>query len=262
MNVSINTCRKSLYDEHQRINSTLELSILFNIKTHHLPKLLPKTSTSTMSTPNTYTAWTIPATATKLSDLTKQEKAIPTPGPKQVLLKLTAASLNYRDVLISTRSPQYPGNHKPDLVPGSDGAGIIYSTGADSAWTDKKGLAVIFNQNGWLSGDFQNMDLSTILGGTSQDGTLQEYLVLPDEWIVAQPPSLSAVEAACLTTAGATAWFAIRGGLDGRLDGSVGDWKGAWTDRRLEGKWVLTLGTGGVSCFAIQVSCCLCCKVK
>ncbi|KAI4632372.1 uncharacterized protein J4E87_001844 [Alternaria ethzedia] len=207
-----------------------------------------------MSTPTTYTAWTVPAAATKLSDLRKQEKTIPTPGPKQVLLKMTAASLNYRDVLISTRSPQYPGDHKPDLVPGSDGAGIIHSTGAGSTWSDKKGLAVMFNQNGWLSGDFRNLDFATILGGTSQDGTLQEYLVLPDEWIVEQPKNLTAIEAASLTTAGATAWSAIRGQLDGRLDGSVGDWIGGWTDRRLEGKWVLTLGTGGVSCFAIQIA--------
>jgi NADPH:quinone reductase-like Zn-dependent oxidoreductase len=167
---------------------------------------------------------------------------------------MTAASLNYRDVLISTRSPQYPGNHKPNLVPGSDGAGVIYSTGADSNWKDKKGLAVVFNQNGWLHGDFRNLDFATILGGTSQDGTLQEYLVLPDDWIVEQPPSLSAVEAACLITAGSTAWWAIRGGLDGRLDGSVGDWQGSWRDRRLDEKWVLTLGTGGVSCFAIQIA--------
>ncbi|KAG9185873.1 hypothetical protein G6011_07204 [Alternaria panax] len=207
-----------------------------------------------MATPTTYIAWTIPATATKLTDLAKQTREIPIPGPKQVLLKMTAASLNYRDVLISTRSPQYPGNHKPDLVPGSDGAGIIYSTGVGSSWEEKKGLRVIFNQNGWLHGDFQNLDYTTILGGTGQDGTLQEYLVLPDEWLVEQPPSLSAIEAACLTTAGSTAWSAIRGGLDGRLDGSVGEWPGSWIDKRMEGKWVLTLGTGGVSCFAIQIA--------
>jgi NADPH:quinone reductase-like Zn-dependent oxidoreductase len=206
-----------------------------------------------MTAPTTYAAWTIPAIATNISDLTRQEKHIPTPGPKQVLLKMTAASLNYRDVLISTRSPQYPGSHKPGLVPGSDGAGIIHSTGADSTWKNKIGLSVVFNQNGWLSGDFQNLDFTTILGGTGQDGTLQEYLVLPDEWVVEQPPSLSAVEAACLITAGSTAWWALRGGLDGKLDGSVGDWRGSWMDKRLEGKWVLTLGTGGVSCFAIQV---------
>jgi hypothetical protein len=58
-----------------------------------------------MPSPTTNTAWTIPATATKVSDLVKQTFAIPSPGPHQVLVKLTAASLNFRDVLISTRSP-------------------------------------------------------------------------------------------------------------------------------------------------------------
>jgi NADPH:quinone reductase-like Zn-dependent oxidoreductase len=84
-------------------------------------------------------------------------------------------------------------------------------------------------------------------------GTLQEYLVLEDAWIIPQPKCLTAVEAACLPTAAGTAWAAIRGHLDGKLDGSVGAYQGAWTDRRLEGKWVLTMGTGGVSCFGIQV---------
>jgi NADPH:quinone reductase-like Zn-dependent oxidoreductase len=208
-----------------------------------------------MSTPSpyTYTAWTIPSHASKVSDLQKQTRNIPTPGPKQVLLKMSAASLNYRDVLISSRSPQYPGAHKDGLVPGSDGAGIISCVGSESMWKGKEGLKVIFNQNGWMSGDFQNLDFGTILGGSSQDGTLQEYLVMEDAWVVPQPKDLTAVEAACLTTAGTTAWAAIRGQMDGRLDGSLGVYQGGWMDRRLEGKWVLTMGTGGVSCFAIQV---------
>jgi len=38
-----------------------------------------------------------------------------------------------------------------------------------------------------------------------------------------------------------------------KMDGELEEWKGAWTDKRLQGKTVLTMGTGGVSCFAIQV---------
>jgi hypothetical protein len=68
---------------------------------HHLTVLL----LFTMSSPTNNSAWTIPSSASKVSDLTKQTKDIPTPGPNQVLVKLTAASLNFRDVLISTRSP-------------------------------------------------------------------------------------------------------------------------------------------------------------
>ncbi|KAF1944219.1 hypothetical protein EJ02DRAFT_432542 [Clathrospora elynae] len=208
-----------------------------------------------MASNPTNIAWIIPSTATKVSDLTKLIRDIPTPGPNQVLIKMTAASLNYRDILISTRSPQYPGNHKSNLVPGSDGAGTIHTPGPSSSWTGRTGLAVLLHPSGWISGgDFRNLAFSTILGGTSQDGTLQEYIVVPDEWVVEQPGSLSAVEAASLVTAGATAWSAIRGGLDGGLDGEVGSWKGGWMEERLRGKTVLVLGTGGVSCFGIQIA--------
>jgi hypothetical protein len=87
----------------------------------------------------------------------------------------------------------------------------------------------------------------------SQDGTLQQYIVVPDEWVVKAPSNLSAVEAASLITAGTTAWSAIRGSLDLRADGVLEPWNGSWTEKRLHGKTVLTMGTGGVSCFAIQV---------
>jgi NADPH:quinone reductase-like Zn-dependent oxidoreductase len=82
---------------------------------------------------------------------------------------------------------------------------------------------------------------------------MQQWIVVDDEWVVEAPSNLSAVESASLVTAGTTAWSAIRGGLDLKMDGSLGAWEGAWTDKRLEGKTVLTMGTGGVSCFAIQV---------
>ncbi|CAO2651228.1 Nn.00g095250.m01.CDS01 [Neocucurbitaria sp. VM-36] len=95
-----------------------------------------------MPSPPTNTAWTIPSTASAVIHLSKQSKPIPTPGPSQVLVKLTAASLNFRDVLISIRSPQYPGSHKADLVPGSDGAGTICSIGENSKWSGKQGLKI------------------------------------------------------------------------------------------------------------------------
>lgn len=66
--------------------------------------------------------------------------------------------------------------------------------------------------------------------------------------------SLSPGHAASLLTAGATAWNAVRTALDGKYDGTLGKWEGGWTRKRLEGQWALTLGTGGVSSFAIQVS--------
>jgi NADPH:quinone reductase-like Zn-dependent oxidoreductase len=159
-----------------------QVSTITNLFFHHTYLFQPQSFINThthrqrfisvMSTPNTNAAWTIPASASKVSDLVKETRDVPTPGPNQVLLRMTAASLNYRDVLISTRSPQYPGDHKAGLVPGSDGSGIIHSVGPSSIWKGKEGQPVIFNQNGWISGDFQNLDFNTILGGANQDGTL------------------------------------------------------------------------------------------
>ncbi|KAF1851759.1 NAD-P-binding protein [Cucurbitaria berberidis CBS 394.84] len=191
-----------------------------------------------MTSQTTNIAWTVPATASAVTDLIKQSKPVPTPGPKQVLVQLTAAALNYRDLLISIRSPQYPGNHKADLVPGADGAGIICSVGEESKWGGSEGLAVLLHPNNWISGDVQALSFETILGGTSKDGTLQHYLAVDDECIVEAPKSLSATESASLVTAGATAWAAIRESLD----------------MTLKGRTVLTMGTGGVSCFGIQIA--------
>jgi NADPH:quinone reductase-like Zn-dependent oxidoreductase len=205
-------------------------------------------------TTSTYNqAWTIPSTSSKVIHLVKQTRHIPTPGPKQVLVKMAAASLNFRDVLISTRSPAYPGTHKADLVPGSDGAGTIHTPGLSSIWAGREGTPVLLHCNSWLTGDVSNLRGDKVFGGTDVDGTLQEWMVVDDGWVVEAPKDLSAVQSASLITAGTTAWAAIRGGLDGKLDGSQGEWKDEWTAKRLQGKTVLTMGTGGVSCFAIQV---------
>lgn len=206
-----------------------------------------------MSSPTTNAAWTVPSTASAVNHLTLQHRPIPTPRPSQVVIKLTAASLNYRDFLIAIRSPQYPGDHKANLVPSSDGAGIIHAAGPLSSWTGKEGTKVLLHANGWLSGDVRNLVFETILGGTGTDGTLQEWIVLDDAHVIPAPESLSAVESASLVTAGATAWSAIRAQLDMGLDGELRPWVGSWKEKRLQGKTLLTIGTGGVSCFGIQV---------
>jgi NADPH:quinone reductase-like Zn-dependent oxidoreductase len=85
----------------------------------------------------------------------------------------------------------------------------------------------------------------------SSAGMLQNWVVEDDDRIISAPKNLTSSESACLQTAGATAWSAIREGLDSSLNGELGYWKAG---RRLEGKFVLTQGTGGVSCFAIQIA--------
>jgi NADPH:quinone reductase-like Zn-dependent oxidoreductase len=76
--------------------------------------------------------------------------------------------------------------------------------------------------------------------------------VVSDERVIGSPKHLSDSESASLPTAGVTAWSAIREYLDASLNGEE---LSSWRDgKRLQGKTILTQGTGGVSCFAIQVS--------
>jgi NADPH:quinone reductase-like Zn-dependent oxidoreductase len=84
----------------------------------------------------------------------------------------------------------------------------------------------------WIAGDVRNLSFSSVFGGMSQDGTLQQYIVVPDEWVVEAPSNLSAVEAASLITAGTTAWSAIRGSMDLRADGETGKAAGQIGDCR------------------------------
>lgn len=207
----------------------------------------------TTTIPTTSAGWTVPETASSVSDLVKKTKSIPDLGPKQALIKITAAALNYRDIMIATRSEQYPGRKTPDVVPGVDGAGVVVAAGKESKWSGKEGAPVVLATNDWLSGNFSNFSMASIIGGPSNDGTLQEYLVVDDEHAIEVSGHLDAVQQASTVTAGASAWAAIRHQMDMGLDGELREYVGGWGDKRLAGQTVLTQGTGGVSCFAIQV---------
>ncbi|KAJ4983684.1 alcohol dehydrogenase [Stagonosporopsis vannaccii] len=202
-------------------------------------------------------AYTVPSSATSPAQLIRRSLPIPTAGPHQVLIRLTAASLNYRDILVAARSPEYPGidglpgNHKPDLVPCSDGAGVIYTVGSESKWSGREGTNVLLHPNEWLSGDVRNLDLTKVYGAADYDGLLQHWVVVSDERAIEAPKHLTAAENASLATAGVTAWSAIREGLDASFDGTLRDWQDG---NRLQGKTILTQGTGGVSSFAIQIA--------
>jgi NADPH:quinone reductase-like Zn-dependent oxidoreductase len=131
-----------------------------------------------MSTDTGNLAWTVPASATSINHLTQQSLPIPTAGPRQVLVRLTAASLNYRDLLVATHSPEYPGidglpgNHATDLVPCSDGSGVIHSTGLESEWAGREGKKVLLHPNEWLTGDARNLDLQRVFGAAGSEGNI------------------------------------------------------------------------------------------
>ncbi|GAB7353670.1 hypothetical protein MBLNU459_g4076t1 [Dothideomycetes sp. NU459] len=161
---------------------------------------------------------------------------IPQPAQHQALVRIHAVALNFRDLLVSERSPAYPVVAKPDLIPCSDGAGVVEVAGSSSKW--KKGDRVVLCANTWENGDQRNFNLTEVLGGGDVDGTLRRWAVLDDNHLVRAPKNLSMVEASTMYTAGVTACRAL-------FFGPV------VTDADTT---ILTQGTGGVSCYAIQLN--------
>ena len=144
-----------------------------------------------MSTNTGNSAWTIPISATSIKHLSQRSLTIPTAGYRQVLVRLTAASLNYRDLLVATRSSEYPGidglpgNHAADLVPCSDSAGVIHSTGPESVWAGREGTKVLLHPNEWLAGDVRNLNLQRVFGAAGSQGNVSSnFDCLPERLII------------------------------------------------------------------------------
>ncbi|ARV57562.1 NAD(P)-dependent alcohol dehydrogenase [Nostocales cyanobacterium HT-58-2] len=167
-----------------------------------------------------------------LDALTLVEKPEPQPQTGQVLLKMRAASLNYRDLL--TVKGAYGYKQKLPFVPLSDGVGEVVAVG-EGVTRVKVGdrVAGIFMQT-WLEGEFSAEKAKSALGGAI-DGILAEYVTLHEDGVVHVPEHLSDEEAATLPCAAVTAWNALT--TDGKLKA---------------GDTVLIQGTGGVSVFALQ----------
>jgi NADPH:quinone reductase-like Zn-dependent oxidoreductase len=167
-----------------------------------------------------------------LAGLRMQEVPRPVPGPGEVLVRVHAASLNYREISILVHG-RYPLPIKPDVVALADGAGEVVEVGAgvDRVPPGQRVIASVFPH--WLDGPFR-MDVIDQLGG-SLDGMLSEYVCLPQHALVPAPAHLSHEEAATLPCAALTAWHAVTAA--GALD---------------ERETVLTLGSGPVSLFALQ----------
>lgn len=158
----------------------------------------------------------------------------PTPGPGQVRVRLAAASLNYRDLMITGGG--YTRNDRCPVIPLSDGAGHIDAVGDGvTKWTVGDRVSPIFMRD-WIGGPATDAVLHTGLGG-GVDGVLCEQIVLPAESLVAIPETMSLTQAAALPCAAVTAWHALF--ESGNLQ---------------PGQTVLLLGTGGVSVFALQLA--------
>ncbi len=167
-----------------------------------------------------------------LDGLAVAERSDPTPGHGEVLVRVGASSLNFRDLMML--QGMYNPKQKLPLIPNSDGAGTVAAVGAGvTRFREGDRVAGIFSQ-GWLAGPPVREKMTATLG-SPLDGMLTELRVLNQDGLVHIPKHLSDEEAACLPCAGVTAWSALveHGGVK-------------------PGETVLLLGTGGVSIFALQ----------
>jgi len=171
--------------------------------------------------------------ATGIDSLTVAETHLPQPERGQALVHMQAASLNYRDLMI-VEGRGARGAPPADLVPLSDGAGVVVAVGPDVTRV-KVGdrVAGCFMQT-WIGGPLSADDGASALGGAI-DGVLAEYRLFDQNGLVLLPEHLSYEQGATLPCAGVTAWNALYGGQP-----------------LSPGDTVLVLGTGGVSVFALQ----------
>ncbi len=169
-----------------------------------------------------------------IDNLALVEREAPEPKANEVLVRFHAASLNYRDVMVV--SGTYNPRMKLPAVPFSDGAGEVAAVGAGvTRWKPGDRVMPIFAQ-GWLDGETSEEKRRTSLGAGAQwDDVLREYGAFSEQGLVRIPDHLSFEEAATLPCAALTAWHALA------VSGNV-----------KAGETVLTLGTGGVSIFALQ----------
>jgi NADPH:quinone reductase-like Zn-dependent oxidoreductase len=172
--------------------------------------------------------------STSLEGLRRAERPDPRPGPNEVLVRMRAASLNYRDLAVAT-GRYFGGSVQRDTIPLSDGAGevVAVGSGVDRVKVGDHVTATFFQV--WVDGT--RPPLMQALG-SPMDGVLAEYIVVHQDGLVKLPAGMSFEEGACLSCAGVTAWNAVE---------CVGK-------PVKPGDTVLALGTGGVSIFALQFS--------
>jgi NADPH:quinone reductase-like Zn-dependent oxidoreductase len=170
-------------------------------------------------------------TAFGLENLALTDRPDPKPGPGQVLIRVRAASLNYRDLLIAK------GMYNPKLkfprVLGSDCAGEVVAVGSGVSKVKVGDRVIGCFMPHWVDGPITDAAARSTLG-SDRDGVLAELVVFEEGGVVPVPGNLTFEEAATLPCAALTAWNALTGAGCG------------------PGKTVLLQGTGGVSIFALQ----------
>ncbi len=169
-----------------------------------------------------------------LESLVLTERPEPVPGPFDAVVRVRAASLNYRDLVLIRGT--YDPNLRLPIVPLSDAAGEVVAVGPEVTRVKPGDRVCLSYVQDWVAGEPVPSLVARRLGGPT-DGVLAEYVKVPEHGLVHAPTHLSDVEAATLPIAAVTAWHLLF---------EVG--------RVRPGDTVLVEGTGGVSLFALQLA--------
>ena len=173
-------------------------------------------------------AWIVPKGSKSIDELRLVEQPDPVAGPHDVLVRVRATSLNYRDQAV-VAGQYFGGAVTRDTVPLSDAAGDVIAVGS---------AVSRFKPGDRVAATFFQPDAHPTALGSPLDGMLREQAALNEDGLVAIPDHLSYEETACLPCAAVTAWHALfRAGRPTRA-----------------GDTVLVLGTGGVSIAALQLA--------
>lgn len=158
------------------------------------------------------------------------EQDVPSPGPGEALVRLTAATLNFRDLIMA--KGLIPGIAKePELIPLSCASGVVEAIGPGVERVAVGDRVMPTFALGWINGPQESFEM---LGG-SVDGVARQYAVFADHSLVHLPDEMGDFDGATLACAGLTSWSALTQFRPTR-----------------PGDWILAHGTGGVSIAALQ----------
>ena len=172
-----------------------------------------------------------------IDGMTLCEEDTPRPKRGQVLVRMRAVSLNYRDLMIAVGRYRLGAEQIRGIVPVSDGAGEVAEVGEDVSRFRAGDRVVNTFVPGLITGQARPDSLPR-LRGAPNDGVLAEYVLFEQDDLVALPQTMSFEDGACMPCAGVTAWNALYCGPRPLLPGQT----------------VLVLGTGGVSIIALQLA--------